>query len=351
MTYRAAAAGLLLLVGALTGTARAQTPAAQLAQGLRDYQNLEYDAAARSLRAALARTGPEALSDSERVRALVYLGATDLFGGRRDSAVAAFERVMVLDPRYRIDQLVFPPEVTGLFVQVRLTVRAAALVAPPLTRLQATGDRVVLWLFAASYHRVDVRVTRPDGATVRPLYQGGVGDSVRIEWDGKGGDGAPVTGGQYVARADSYGADGRVVRSVGVPLDITQTQRDTLPLPPPVPESSLKPEHAPGRSGIAALLTGLAAAAAVVALPSVVGGNGSRMPERYVVAGALGIAGVVSFPLQRRPRPLPDNIAANQALRLAWEQRADSVRAENAARRRSPVLVVRAAGWRPVRSP
>jgi len=348
---RVAAAALLLLVGGLSGTALAQTPTAQLAQGVRAYQNLDYEAAASAISAALARTGPAALSDSERVRALVYLGAAELYGGRRDSAVAAFERLVVLDPKYRIDQLVFPPEVTGLFEQVRLTTSAAALVAPPVTRLQAPGDRLAMDLYAASFQQVDVRVTRPDGAPVRTLYQGGVGDSLRIAWDGRSADGTPVGSGQYIVRVDSHGADGRVVRSVGVPLDVTLTQRDTLPWPAPLPASSLKPEHLPGGSGLGALLTGLAGAAAVVALPSVVAGSGGRMGARFAVAGVLGLAGVVGLPLARRPRPLPENIAANQALQLGWQRQADSVRAENAARRRSPVLVIHAAPWRPVKSP
>ena len=73
------------------------------------------------------------------------------------------------------------------------------------------------------------------------------------------------------------------------------------------------------------------------------------MGARFVVAGALGIGGAVGFPMQRRPHPLPENMAANQALRLAWERQADSVRTENAARRRNVELVIRGGVSRPAR--
>ena len=346
-----AVAGLLLVAAALAPAARAQTPAEQLARAVQAYQNLEYDRAASAFRAALARTDAGGLNDSERVQALVYLAATELFAGHRDSAVVAFERALVLDPRYRIDQLTFPPEVTGLFQQVRLRTRAATVIAPRLTRLVSTGDRLSLWVYAAAFHPADVVVTRPDGAPLRTLYQGGVGDSLQVSWDGRGADGLQVASGRYLVRVDSRGSDGRVIRTVEVPLDVAQVPRDTLPLPRPLPDSVFKPEASAGGSGVGPLLTGLGGALAVVALPPLISAKAPGMGARFVVAGALGIAGAVGFPLQRRPRPLPENMAANQAMRLAWERQADSVRTENALRRRSVELVIRAGVPHPARSP
>ena len=344
-----AVAGLLLVAAVLSRAARAQTPAVQLSRAVQAYQNLEYDNAAAAFRAALARTGSGGLSDSERVQGLVYLGATELFAGRRDSAVVAFERLLVFDPRYRIDQLTFPPEVTGLFQQVRLRTRAAAVVAPPLTRLANPGDRLPLWVHVASFHPLDVFVARSDGAPLRTLYQGGVGDSLLIAWDGRGSDGEPVAAGRYVVRVDSRGADGRVIRTAELSLEVAQVPRDTLPLPPPLPDAVFKPETSPGGSGLGALLTGLGGALAVVVLPPVISAKAPGMGARFVVAGALGIGGAVGFPMQRRPHPLPENMAANQALRLAWERQADSVRTENAARRRNVELVIRGGVSRPAR--
>jgi hypothetical protein len=342
---------LLVLAGAPPRAARAQTPAELLARGLRAYQDVDYDSAAAVLRAALAQPGPPALSATDRVRALAYLGATELFRERRDSAAAAFGRLLLADPRYRPDQLVFPPEVSSLFQEVRLTTRAVAVTAPPLTEIRAAGDRLIVWLYATSYHPIEVAVLRANGVLLRSLYSGGAGDSLQVLWDGRTATGTPAESGLYVLRVDSRGSDGRVARSVDLPLDLAQLHGDTVPLPPRPAEALMRPESSPGGSGVRALATGLAAAAAVVVLPSLVSGGSAGMGERFAVAGALGVAGVAGLQVQRRPQPIPANIAANQALRLVWQRQADAVRAENAARRQEVRLVVRAGAPRAVDTP
>jgi hypothetical protein len=348
------AAAFLVVVALLTAVVsrgRAQTPAERLAAGVQAYANLDYDSAAALLRTALDSAGTAALSDSERVRALVYLGATELFRDHRDSASAAFRRLLGIEPRYRPDQLVFPPEVSSLFQEVRLTTRAVIVSAPPLTRIASAGDRVVVWLYAASYHPIDVSVLRSNGVPFRTIYAGGVGDSLQVLWDGRGETGVLAESGSYQLLVDSRGNDGRVVRSVEVPLDVTQLRADTLPLPAPPAASQLLPEHTVATTGGRALATGLVAAAAAMVLPSVVSSGTPAMGERFAVAGALGVAGVVGYQLQRRPQPIPENIAANQERHRSWQQRADSVRAVNAARERAVRLEIRAGAPRALEVP
>jgi hypothetical protein len=332
---------LAVLLASLAGTARAQTPAEQLARGIRAYADLDYDSAAAILRVALALPGPPSLTDAERARGLVHLGATEFFRERRDSAGAAFQRLLLLDPRYRPDQLVFPPEVSSLFEEVRLRTRAVAVAVPHLTRIDAAGDRVVAWLYATSYHQIDVAVLRTNGVLVRSVYSGGAGDSLQLLWDGRTAAGAPVEVGSYQLRVDSRGSDARVVRSLVVPLDVERVRADTLPFPPS-PDALLKPERSAGGTGVRALVTGLVGALTVVALPAVVTGGSGGMAERLAVAGAFGTAGLAAFQSQRRAQPIPENIAANQAVRLAWQRQADGVRAANAAKRQEVHLLVRA---------
>ena len=342
MNRAASVLALVVLAGVAARTARAQTPAERLARGIRAYQNLDYDSAAATLRAALAVSGSAALNDSGRVSALVYLGATELFRERRDSATAAFRRLLLVDPRYRPDQLVFPPEVSSLFQEVRLDTRAVAVSVQPLTRITAAGDRFVVWLYATSYHPIDVTVRRTSGALVTTLYQGGAGDSLQVLWDGRTNLGVSADSGRFMLQVDSRGSDGRVVRSVGVPLEITTLGGDTLPWPPAPADSLFKPERAAGGTGVRALITGLAAAVTVIALPSLVARGSGGSSDRFAVVGALGVAGLFGFQSQRRPQPIPENIAANLALRLRWRRQADSVRTENAARLASGRLVIRA---------
>ncbi|MFI5280903.1 MAG: hypothetical protein ACHQU1_10425 [Gemmatimonadales bacterium] len=63
------------------------------------------------------------------------------------------------------------------------------------------------------------------------------------------------------------------------------------------------------------------------------------------------MSGLVGFAAQRRPQPIPQNIAANQALRLGWQRQVDQVRADNAARRRDTRLVITAGAAQALGSP
>src|SRR5437016_7232256 len=92
----------LLLCGARG--LRAQAASELLGQGVRAYQSLEYDAAAALLQQSLGRDATTGLADSLRARALTYLAATELFRQQRDSAVAAFRQLVMLNPRYRPDE-------------------------------------------------------------------------------------------------------------------------------------------------------------------------------------------------------------------------------------------------------
>jgi hypothetical protein len=340
----------LACAGALAGAARAQTPAEQVARGVRAYRDLDYDGATTILRAALSMPG-SALADTDRVRALVYLGASELYRDRRDSAAALFGRLLRVDPRYHIDQLVFPPEVTGLFQQVRLVTRAVAVVAPPVTELHAAGDALPIMLYATTFHSVDVAVLRPNGVLLRTVYQGSVGDSLQVRWDGRAADGNPADSGHYQLEVDSRGADGRVVHSVALPLDVSRVRRDTLALPAPPDDSLLKPEQAPGTSGLRALVSGFVTATAVAVLPSLVAGRASASADRFVVAGGLSLAAILGFRAERRPQPIPANIAANRALQAAWQRQADSVHAQNVARRQEVRILIRVGAARVVGAP
>src|SRR5439155_1331599 len=110
----------LLLASLLVLTVRGKVAAQQaatdlLAQGMRAYQSLDYDQAAAILRRGLTRTVGDTLSTAERLQALTYLGASELFRDRRDAALAAFRQIAATDPRYRPSENIFPPQVTGVF--------------------------------------------------------------------------------------------------------------------------------------------------------------------------------------------------------------------------------------------
>lgn len=309
------------------------SPADLLARGIRAYENVDLPLSAIWLRLALA----ESLSTSDEIRALTYLGAAEVARGpeRRDSAAAAFRRLLLLDPRQRPDPLLYPPAVLSAFNAVRRVTKAVIVVPRP------AGDEggFVTTVFATSTHELEVWLTREDGVPVRTLYNGPVVDSMDLRWDGLDSAGAPVPTGRYTLTLASRPIGGDVVREVVLPLEADVVVSELLPLPLPLLQSQLLPERTSGR-GRRSLAIGLVGSGLAVALPSFIAGGSKPFAGRFVVAGAMSVGGAVGF-LRGHARPIAANIATNQSLRAAWQRRVDAVTAENEQRRRAPHVDVR----------
>jgi hypothetical protein len=341
---RARAALVLTLMLALggAGTVRAQTARDLVAQGVRKYRALEYDDAAALLRRSVAPDAVGTLSTSERAQALSYLGATELFRTHRDSAIAAFRDIVLLDPRYRPDELIFPPQVTNLFQEVRRATKVIAVAVPPVTELRTRTDRLTARVFSSSLADVTVSLTGEDGTPLRDLYRGPIADSMLVAWDGLTAEGAAPQDGRYLLRVAPSAAEPGGFAARQVALDVAQQVSDTLPWPPPLTTPPLLPERTPGTAGPRSLAAGLVAAAAVVLLPNVVANDRDVTRARFAVGAAVGIAGIAGFLTQQRGRPIEANIHANAPQREAWKRRLDAVQVENATRRNAVHLIIRA---------
>src|SRR5690349_7167007 len=340
---RVAIALVLFLALAHPRDALAQTARELVGQGVRAYRALEYDAAVALLKRSLSEDAVGTLSTTERAQALTYLGATELFRGRRDSAALAFSDVVLLDPRYRPDELIFPPQVTNLFQEVRRATKTVALSVPPVTELRARGDRFTARVFTSSLAEVAVTLARDDGTPVRELYTGPVADSLAVTWDGFTASGTPVPSGRYILRVAPRTEAANAPPARPVTLAIDQRASDTLPWPLAPTAPALLPERAPAGPAVRSLAAGFVAAVAAIALPSVVAHGSRGSDARFAVGAAIGTAGVVGFVAQRPGRPLAANIRANAPQRDAWTRRLEAVKAENATRRASLRLVIRAA--------
>lgn len=320
-----------LVVAVLALVTRGPTVAAQsatdlLTTGMRSYQNLDYEAAAATLRKGLLRATSDTFSTPERLQALTYLGATELFRRRRDSAVAAFRQIAVTDPTYRPSAIIFPPQVTSLFQEVRQGTRTVFIRVPPETEFRARAERLTARLVASTPHDIAVAVTRDDGAVVNSLYSGPIDDSLAVTWDGTE-RGEAVKSGHYLLRVTSQAAASarQLVRQL--PLEIERARPDTQAWP------SLADATSPGvRSGpaVRSLAGGLAAAVAVVVLPSIVAHDADGIKGRFAVAAAIGGAGLASFFAQRSAPPLDVVAGANAAARDAAKRRLEDVRRQNA---------------------
>src|SRR5205809_5408438 len=193
--------------------------------GMRAYKNLEFDAATLLLRRGVVQLTAANAPVARRAKGLVYLGAAELFRGRRDSAVAVFRRLVVLDPRYRPDQLVFPPEVTSVFEAVRLRTKTVAIVVSRDTEVPVQNGAFRAWLVASSFQTVNVTLLYENGTSFRPLYFGPIGDSLEVQWDGRDAAGQPVPVDRLLLRVASRAPTGELA-SMG---SSHSTSRSTVP--------------------------------------------------------------------------------------------------------------------------
>jgi hypothetical protein len=335
---------LLVLIG--FGIAGQSPLAAQagedlVARAVRAYGDLDLETAVGLLRRWLASDSAAGAPLEQRQRAYTYLGAAETLRGNRDAAAAAFERLLELDPRAGLDQLVFPPEVTAPFESVRSRTKVVSASAAPLTDLKPDAEPFAATLFASSPHPVRVIVRRAEGGTVRLIYQGIIGDSLKVQWDGRDSAGAWVSSGAYLLEAFPT-APGGAQRVLQLPLDITQRAADTVPLPGPLPDSLLAPERRGSGPGIEALLGGLLLGAGVAVLPPQIAPEADITPWRLVVAGSISLAGLTGFLRDRPGGIIAANRQANEEVRRAWQDRVAAVAEQNRLRRAQSGLVIRA---------
>jgi len=319
-------------LGATPSTAAAQAADSLLVSGIRAYRNLEFDQAALQLRRGVGQLTAAGAPVAHRAQGLVYLGAAELFRGRRDSALAVFRRLVLLDPRFRPDRLVFPPEVTSVFEGVRLRTKTVAIVIPRDTAIPLQDGALRAWLVASSFQTVNVTLLYENGTSFRPLYFGPIGDSLPVQWDGRDAAGQPVPVDRLLLRVASRAPTGELASLLQLPLDLKISRPDTLPWPDAPAGSELRPERAAGGPATRALLGGLLLSAAVVSLPAAVGSHDTPSGPRVAVASAVGVATALGYLLHRPSRPLPANIRANESVRQAWRARLAAVQAENARR-------------------
>ena len=330
---------LLALLSCLAGRADAQQSMAYLTRGIGSYRALEFDSAAGWLRRALTPPLVEALPVTEQVRGLAYLGATERFRGRSDSAAAAFRRMLRLDPASRPDPLVFPPEVTRMFDEIRVSYPILAMTSAPEATIDQAHPRYQIHLRPSAPHEVVVLLERTDRAMADTIYTGAVADTLVLEWNGRDRGGAPVASGRYLITAGRAGGEARGCQA-RIPLQVEATLPDTLVPPAPLGADQLLPEQARKRDGPAAFAGAAFLGAMALALPTL--SEDADPGASYLVGGVLGVTGAIGLIRYRPGNAIPENVAANAIVRARREREVERVAAVNAERRRTAKLVLRA---------
>jgi hypothetical protein len=324
---------------ALPGVLAAQGASAALAQGVRAYDDLEFEQAAGLLHRALAVQGKDALSATDVSRALSYLAATELLRDRRDSARAVARRLVIANPRFRPDELVFPPQLLLLYEVVRRATPAVIGEAPADTAIRPGTDAMAFRLYASSVHDIAATLVALDGRVVRTLYRGPIGDSLVLRWNGLDSAGtSPPPSGAYALTVSSFNRDGRVVRIMRMPVDLLHGPTDTLPHPPPPADSVLLPERQPMGPALRVLAPGVLAGVGVAVLPGLVARGEQPSGARFVVGGTVTVVGVAAFLSHRPHRQIPANVAHNRVIR-DWRRADTDVARRNAERGRGLIGV------------
>jgi hypothetical protein len=325
-TLLLAAAGLMLDGASLAGQAGPDL----ITQGVEAYRTLEFDNAAALLKRGLAGNASTSMPDSARSDAYIYLGASELMRGRKDLAEAAFRQALAVEPRFRPDSLIFPPQITDAFEQVRRNTAYVKVRAPRDTTITYGSDVYVIQLYSSARHEGTVEIAGGTGRSPKRLYTGPIADSMVVRWEGTDLTGrAPLTGTAFLQVVSREQGRARTVR---VPLTIQAVRRDTLPLPQ-------RPTFAPvtGQSGgpssraLGALGLGILGGAAAIMLPEIIASDGAGGSARYYVGGSLAFAGLLGFAVQQNRSSAAATAATadRAAARDAWSRRVDSVRAQN----------------------
>jgi hypothetical protein len=319
----------------------AQAPPSLVDRAIRAWADVDFDAAVGFLRRWFASAQATTAPPAERGRALTYLGAAEALRGNRDSAAAAFERLVVLDPRHRLDEMVFPPEVTTLYAAVRQRTKAVIVEVDPSAEFRPDSGAYAVRVIASSAHPLRAVLRQPDGRGVRVLYSGFIADSTILSWDGRDSAGAAVASGSYLLEIQSSTVLGdAVTRMLQVPLDVQVVRPDTLPHPP-APDTLAPPARLRVAPGSEALAGGIVAGAAAWVLPSLLAPGAEVVPLRFVVAGLAGGAGVIGFVRNFPGRLVAGSRQVNTTVAEAWRRDLAATIAENRTRRAAARVIVR----------
>lgn len=324
MTSRFRALALCAAALAVPPVAGAQAPSPEraLEQGLTAYRELEMESAGWLLRQALAG---DRLSPKQRVTALSYLGASEFYRDRRDSALSAYADLVRLDPYCRLDRLVFGPDVQAVLEEARRRTPIAEVRAAR-TSFPADGAGLPLAIRTNTPHVVVVTVETVNGAVLDTVFRARVRDTTTVYWNAQGPPGARAPQGGFVIGVVSLDGRGRASHRTALPVQVTRSPEDPLGLPE---RPAQLPETQPAGPGLARLGLGLAAATAAYFVTPLFTDNAAPQVALTLTFGAAGVLGFVDA---RPGKPLPENVVRNRLAQEAWEARVARVREENARR-------------------
>ena len=345
----------ILSLGALhlvhAGSAAAQG-APQLIEAARArLEDIQPDSASALLVRALG-AGSNA-SSADQLRGWTLLGIAELMRGHPTVARQAFRRALERDASLRIDSLAYlHSDLRQVFALEKDTYRVENRDDAPLTMnmrmaidttVQPGRGRYTFEVRPIRRARVIASVVPAGNEQADPLWSDTASANPvgLFTWNLRSG-GAIITPGRYALHVIAI-EPGRPAVMMTRNFTVSRVAIDTL-VPPELPTDSLLPEATLGRRP-SSLVAGLAMGAGAVMMTSILANkdlnSGHGSSGRYVVAGAVSLAGVMGFLHGRQERPLPQNITYNQNLRDRYDRLASDMSEENRRRLVAAPLRVR----------
>ena len=337
----------MLCLCALPLCARAQdSTAARLLQARDLYERLELERALPLLREVVSPNWPFEVTAPQRVEANIYLGATHMLLGARDSAVAYFRAALERDAFADLDPSRFTPGQLDAFQAARRAVFAVGVRPVTPTRLDPRTGRMTFTIVAthAASVRCEIRLgpPSPQQAIVFPLFVGEIEGRLReIDWDGILPNGQLAPSGRYAFVLLARSGMQRRADSASAFFDVQQEVPALEDTVADLQSSDLLPERYSNSTATSDLLKGLGIAAGAFVLGSVASNRDLGRSQGMATAMAtVGVAaGATSF-FTRRGGSRPENVTANARRRADRAAANEQIRQRNAARIAQTVLVI-----------
>ncbi len=339
----------LLLLAALCAPARLHAQAEeQLRQAIRRYENLEIEQARVLFQQVISPSSPFPVTETQRVTAYKYLGATLASLGQRDSAITFFVAAIQRDPLVDLDPRSFSEQERLVFSQAKRRVFRVGVRPVPRDTLDPRTDRLNITIATTHLGQVHVELAATDTDARIVLFDGDVDGARDIPFNGLvPGLGGFIPPGIYelfvIAQSRSI-ASGR--DSAGVLVEIqhqVEALEDTLATLGP---AQLLPERYPSSAATRSLLVGAGVAVGALVVGNVIANSTLEAPSAYAGGVAVaGLAGGIYAFLHRRQNPeIPANMAENQRRQAARAQRNQEIMQRNADRVAATRIIVRPLG-------
>jgi len=339
----------LLLLAACLLPARLHAQAdEQLRQAIRRYENLEIEQARVLFQQVISPSSPFPVTETQRVTAYKYLGATLASLGQRDSAVTFFVAAIQRDPLVDLDPRSFSEQERLVFSEAKRRVFRIGVRPVQRDTLDPRNDRLNITIATTHLGQVHVELASTETDERIVLFDGDVEGARDIPFNGLvPGLGGFVPPGIYelVAIAQSRSiASGR--DSTGSLIELqhqVEPLEDTLAT---LAAAELLPERHPASAANRSLLMGAGVAVGAIIAGQVVASSELEAPSIYATGAAVaGLGGGLYAFLFRRQHPeIPANMAENARRQAARAQRNQEIMQRNAERIAATRIVVRPLG-------